>query len=183
MSVSSWSVSKALKISKPEAARRQLEAAVRLYVSDGDPCAIHTLAAAAYNVVRDLRRSRKKQRPLLVKEFAKQHFGRQSELAFNRAENYLKHADRDPEEFFELEPEQALLLIWDASRGLADLIGVWPKLLERFDSWYVITHPRIAGPHFLLMSAIFRKRKRIPDKRTFFRGFYGREDGRRTGRN
>jgi hypothetical protein len=41
---------KKLKISKLDAAKRQLEVAIRLYFYFGDPVAIHTLTAAAYNI-------------------------------------------------------------------------------------------------------------------------------------
>ena len=41
-------------INKLEAARRQLDAAIRLTFSNEDALAIHTLAAAAYRIVRDI---------------------------------------------------------------------------------------------------------------------------------
>ena len=43
-----------LRLTKLDAARRQLETAVRLYFHEGDPVSTHTLAAAAYNVLRAL---------------------------------------------------------------------------------------------------------------------------------
>jgi hypothetical protein len=45
---------KEFKVSKLDAAKRQLETAIRLYFSDGDPVSIHTLTAAAYNILRDV---------------------------------------------------------------------------------------------------------------------------------
>jgi hypothetical protein len=41
-----------LHISKLDAAKRQLEVAIRLYFAWGDPVAIHTLAAAAINLLK-----------------------------------------------------------------------------------------------------------------------------------
>jgi hypothetical protein len=43
-----------LTISKLDAAKRQLETVIRLYFSNGDPVAIHTLTGAAHTVVRDI---------------------------------------------------------------------------------------------------------------------------------
>ncbi len=43
-----------LEISKLDAAKRQLDTAIRLYFCDGDPVSIHTLAAASYNILRDV---------------------------------------------------------------------------------------------------------------------------------
>ena|SRR5436305_13488939 len=43
-----------LKISKLDAARRQLETAILLYFNEADPVSIHTLAAASHEILRDL---------------------------------------------------------------------------------------------------------------------------------
>jgi hypothetical protein len=44
-----------MKISKADAAQRQLDTAIELYFAESDPVAIHTLAAAAYELIRALR--------------------------------------------------------------------------------------------------------------------------------
>lgn len=49
-----------LHISKLDSARRQLETAVRLFFVDGDPVSVHTLAAAAGEVLADLARQEEK---------------------------------------------------------------------------------------------------------------------------
>jgi hypothetical protein len=43
-----------IKISKLEAARRQVETAIRIYFANGDPVSIHTLAAASLQILVDL---------------------------------------------------------------------------------------------------------------------------------
>ena len=43
-----------LKVNKPESARRQIDAAVRMLFNGGDAVACATLAGAAYRIVRDL---------------------------------------------------------------------------------------------------------------------------------
>ena len=45
---------KEFKVSKLDAAKWQLETAIRLYFSDSDPVSIHTVTAAAYNILRDV---------------------------------------------------------------------------------------------------------------------------------
>lgn len=45
-------------ITKTAAAKRQLDAAIRMYLSGEDELAIHTIAAAAYRVLRDLKEKR-----------------------------------------------------------------------------------------------------------------------------
>jgi len=39
-----------LKISKLDAAKRQLETAIRLYFNEADPVSVHTLAGAAHTI-------------------------------------------------------------------------------------------------------------------------------------
>jgi hypothetical protein len=46
-----------LHLSKLDAALRQLETAVTLYFHSSDPISIHTLTAAAYNVLQGIKRS------------------------------------------------------------------------------------------------------------------------------
>jgi hypothetical protein len=50
-------------INKLEAARRQLDAAIRLTFSNEDALAIHTLGAAAYRIVRDILHKRRQHAP------------------------------------------------------------------------------------------------------------------------
>jgi hypothetical protein len=46
-----------LRIYKIEAARRQLDSAIELWFLDKDEVSVHTLAAAAYQLVHDLKRN------------------------------------------------------------------------------------------------------------------------------
>ena len=57
-----------LIITKLEAARRQLESAIFLYFEEKDPVSIHTLTAAAYNILRDISAKRNLS-PMMVKGF------------------------------------------------------------------------------------------------------------------
>jgi hypothetical protein len=47
-------------VSKTDACKRQLDAAIRLFLADDDALAIHTLAAASYRIIRDLKEKRGK---------------------------------------------------------------------------------------------------------------------------
>src|SRR5438128_1514480 len=43
-----------IQVTKLDAVRRQLETAIILWFHDGDPVSIHTLAAAAYQIIYDI---------------------------------------------------------------------------------------------------------------------------------
>lgn len=87
------------KISKYEAAKRQLETAIDLFFEDGDALSAHTLAFAAFKVLLNLYLHR-----------GNDDFGKQVDKLiaegvgwqrFSETANFLKHADRDPDAFLE----------------------------------------------------------------------------------
>jgi hypothetical protein len=85
-----------VKLTKMEAARRQLRTAIELWLADGDPVSIQTLAAAARTVIDDLAKHRKHKR------FSQDEMARllsvttqQAHGLFTHAANYFKHANRD----------------------------------------------------------------------------------------
>jgi hypothetical protein len=78
-------------IDKLDAARRQIECAIRLVAAEEDELAIHTLVMAAYGILEDLSKGRPYYeigfKPWLTKIGLKR---------FRATANFLKHADRDP---------------------------------------------------------------------------------------
>lgn len=135
-----------ITVSKLDAARRQLETAVVLYFAERDPVSIHTLTAAAYNVLRDIGRARKTS-PMLIKEQAlawvqPEHVS-SIRKKINEAENFFKHADKDPEGEIEFSPEQTELLLFDACTQYRTLVGESLPLLMLFSTWFIIHHPDI----------------------------------------
>ena len=89
-----------MQASKLEAARRQLDTAIRLHFSDADVVSIHTLAATAYNIINDVSNKRGAA-AMLVKgtliDDARVEVREKLRSEFNKAENFFKHADRDPD--------------------------------------------------------------------------------------
>ncbi len=135
----------AIEITKLEAARRQLETAIRLYFSNGDQISIHTLAAASYNVIRDIVR-KKKLGAMIVKDLSVQHakpeFRKVVSKALNAAENFFKHADKDPEASFNFLPAQTEFLIFDAEVMYQKLTGRVSPLFLAFRGWFMMTHQK-----------------------------------------
>jgi hypothetical protein len=135
---------KSVRLTKLEAARRQLETAIKLYFACDDDVSIHTLAAAAYSVIRDINEHRGgepmlKDLHLLLEENLAHEFRRY----INRPENFLKHADKDPDGAGELEPRWTEVLIWEASRKYCEISGEQNKLLITFILWFVARQPEL----------------------------------------
>jgi hypothetical protein len=83
-----------MPISKIEAAQRQLDCAIRLYVADDDIVSVHTLSRAAFRLLYDIY-------PTLKDDDFCRDMGKLIEQLgwkdFNGAANFLKHANSDPE--------------------------------------------------------------------------------------
>jgi len=128
------------QVSKLDAARRQMETAIRLYFSEADPISIHTLTSAAYDLLSGINRARggspmlKEQVPTWVLPDAKDEVKR----ILNEAMNFFKHADRDHNGVLDFSVEPTELLLYDACQKYRGLTGESVPLLGVFEVWYVI---------------------------------------------
>lgn len=77
------------KITKLEAGRRQLDAAIRMWFKNEDMLAIHTVSRAAFRVLFDLTKEGD------VKKALDAHIKKVGPVRFNEETNFLKHADQD----------------------------------------------------------------------------------------
>ena len=132
-------------IGKVEAARRQMETAVTLYFNDKDVVSIHTLTAAAHNVLADLHRAKGKDALAstmreLFQTYVKEEHRKLVMDKFRGAENFFKHADHDPDAKLEFNADQSALMLWDAVAYYRVLTAELPPLLAAFNAWFMITH-------------------------------------------
>ena len=85
------------KINKPEAARRQIDAAIRMFFNGEDPIAIYTLTMAGLQVLRDLA---SKQSENIVNHAINEVWdSEEKKVVFQKMRdfaNFLKHAEKDP---------------------------------------------------------------------------------------
>jgi hypothetical protein len=88
-----------IKISKLEAARRQLDTAIRLYFSHADPVSIHTLAAAALDLLKNLDEQGPKTGTFYdhLETNVKPEYLKEANNIFRAPQNFFKHANTDPE--------------------------------------------------------------------------------------
>ena len=114
-----------IRISKIDAARRQLDSSIRLWFADDDPVTIHALAWAAYQIVQDINEKKgdtsisliELMRKIIKAEHIEESMGR-----FKEAMTFFKHANRDPHAILEFNPQQNDAIILFAIRGL-QLLG------------------------------------------------------------
>jgi hypothetical protein len=131
-----------LRISKLDAAKRQLEAAITLYFNSGDWVSIHALSGAAYMIIRDVNEHRCDE--LMLKDlwqYLDTPEAREFKKRSNWAENFLKHADRDPDGIYELDPEWTQAQMYEASAKFIQLTGEWAARM----TLYSLVRPRASA--------------------------------------
>jgi hypothetical protein len=182
----------AQRISKLAAARRQLETAIELWFLDKDPVSIHTLAAAAYQIVHDINDKRGKPGELLFDaNMIKPELRPVINKALREAMNFFKHADNDPEVIIEFQPGLNLGFLMYSMHGL-ELLGEPPSDYGYALSTWLALHQ----PELVMESFRTEIEKRAPiggfgdlrrmEKREFFKTFLlvrakARADGLITG--
>jgi hypothetical protein len=133
-----------IQVSKLDAAKRQLETAIRLYFSEGDPVSIHTLSAAAYNILRDLGKNVGSD-PMMIKQMFLAYVIPGKEKLFmskiNEAENFFKHADKDHRATLKFDTSLPEFFILDAIGQYNKLTGEDTPLLKLFRGWFIASHP------------------------------------------
>jgi hypothetical protein len=80
-------------ITKLEAARRQLDVAIRLYFAEDDPIAVHTLVGAPHILITDLSKAAQLE-SILDRHIVPKYRGK-FEGAIRSPQNFFKHSDRD----------------------------------------------------------------------------------------
>jgi len=106
-------------ITKLDAARRQMDAAIGLYFDEGDEVSIHTLVGAARLLIANLSSAAKQE--TILEKFIRPEKLLEFEKAIRAPQNFLKHADKDPDATLDLDPhatELLLLIEVEAYRGL-----------------------------------------------------------------
>jgi len=131
------------QVSKLDAARRQLDCAIALYFGEGDSVSIHTLVAAAYEVLRDLSARDKALRPMLKErslDFVRAEHHKAVLRKLSEAENFFKHANRDPDKTLEFSASQTESLLLDACDQHTHLTGTTTPAMQAMRLWYILHH-------------------------------------------
>jgi len=163
-------------VTKLEAARRQLETAALLYFNSRDAISMHTLVAAAYQILEDL--ATREGTKMLIEQSIVSSLGeeiaRELRPYIRRIQNYLKHADRSNEpDSLEYSPQLTELMLLDAYGKLTQLTGEQPRILLAFENWFFMNHLEMLD-RFPPQKQVMRQAKSMLghlDRITFLREF------------
>ena len=135
-------------ITKIEAAQRQLQQAILLFFERRDIVAVHTLACAALQVFADVGRTKGldsfiKNPPYIREEKKKEWIS-----VMHRAQNFFKHADKDPDETLMFHAAATPLFIYDAMMLQVQLVGDADSACKTFITWFRLSSPDllVEGP-------------------------------------
>lgn len=135
-----------MRLTKLEIAERQLGQAIRLFFDGGDDVSIHTLTAAAGDILDDLAKARG------VTTFIEEIFGRivpedhqQLRQAMRSPQNGFKHADRDADSMVEYDRHMTVLHLYQTCVTHQRLTDVHLPETLVFEVWLHMTYPESLG--------------------------------------
>jgi hypothetical protein len=135
------------RVTKLDVAYRQLDQAIQLFFERRDPVAVHSLAAAAHQVLTDLGDAKGLQNFIKGNPYIREEMRREWIRLMNEPYNFIKHADRDPDAIFEFRPAVTPVYILDALQLYQQLTGKLPHKLNVFLMWFNVSYPdTVSGP-------------------------------------
>jgi hypothetical protein len=133
-------------ITKMEAAHRQLCVAIRLWFEDGDEIAIHSLAAAAHQIIHDLNRRKKGPALLFDTDLIPKERRQPFVTAIKSASWFMKHADRGrtgAAKEYDFDPDWNLHLIMFSIFGIKYLGEEFTLEELAFERWHTLNNPQL----------------------------------------
>lgn len=140
------------KITKLEGAERLLKTSIHLFFDERDMLAIQALVAGAHEVLRTLL-AKKKQIGSFIKDndHIRPEYLREYLNHLNRTQNFLKHADKDPDGILDF--YEAATPFW-----ILDAIGMYVRLTGSmkhevffiFFGWFAQEYPKVLNEGPLL---------------------------------
>jgi hypothetical protein len=132
-----------LPVTKIDAAVGQLETAITLWFSDGDPVAVCTLLFAAYEILYVLSTDSRMEPALMDMDSVVPEFREAMKAEFRADPNFCKHAAKDPNEVRYLTVRNHPVIILDAIRLYKSLGLIDRPIFRTFQSWIWLSMPQI----------------------------------------
>ena len=130
-----------IRVSKLDAARRQLDGAVELWFADGDEVCVHTLAAAAHQIINDINQKKGGGELLFDSAKIKDEYRPEWLALLKKSVNFFKHANRDAEEVTEFAPLTSIMFMMFSMIGLQQIGESLNDTENAFLDWLAFHHP------------------------------------------
>ncbi len=160
------------RVTKLDAAKRQLDCALKLWFEDGDIVSIHTLVGAAYHIANDIHKKRGGKDILFNPDIVAEDYKEEFRKALRKDFMFFKHADRDADSDTMFPPFITLLFVFVAIETLRSIQnGKMTAMQMAFTFWVVVFAPDLISDND--MEALFDSRP--VEYQTFVRGLKKRE--------
>lgn len=130
-------------IEKLDAACRQLNTAISLWFSNGDPVPIHTLTCSAHQIVHDINQKQGGRDLVYDTLLIKEEYRREANKFLKQAYNFFKHADNDAYGTIEFKPYLTEFFMIFTSMGL-EILGCQPDpIRSAFNIYFFLRNPHL----------------------------------------
>lgn len=136
-------MNKAVKITKLDAAKRQLQTAVRLYFNDEDPISICTLTRAAHEIISVLNEKHGKSTMIMSDKLIVDKYKEEFRKIMNAPKNFFKHADKDPAGILDFNPEENEFFLLDGCENYEILTGEKVPHFIIYRNWFYAKYPEV----------------------------------------
>jgi hypothetical protein len=145
-----------IRLTRHQVARKELDVAITLLLTGGEPVAINLLAWAAVDVLRGLCEARGEVSFLaLFEDHIRPEYHREWRRTLKDHHNFLKHSSKDPERVVEdFRPEAATYPLVVASQDYEKLFETMTFPMHVFRAWFMARNPKIMKPR---MAALFEQ--------------------------
>lgn len=131
-----------IKLGKIDVACRQINTAITLWFTGGDPVSVHTLACSAYQIIHDINQQIGSRDLLYDSLVFKDEYRKEVVDQLKRSYNFFKHAEKDSTKTIEFNPASTDVFIMFTSLGL-ELLGVKPdEIRGAYTIYQMITNPK-----------------------------------------
>jgi hypothetical protein len=135
-----------IRLSKLDAARRQLDGAIELWFREADPIVVHAVISGAYQISQDLN-AKKGNKEATLAGWAELHIkpghAKEALQIMRKPRNFVKHADRDPDGILEFDHRATPYEILLTLHGLRALDGQTSDLQTAFVFWICVNKPNL----------------------------------------
>jgi hypothetical protein len=129
------SIENKIRLTKSEAARRQLRMAIKLWFMEEDPVSIHTLAQAAHEIIHTLFKRKGLEDLLFDSDLIKDEYRKDWSRRLKADANFFKHADKDPDTEREFDPRVNQYLLLFSIAGISRMKERLEDIEPKFGSW------------------------------------------------
>jgi hypothetical protein len=133
-----------IEVTKLDVARRQLETAIWLYFTGGDPVSIHTLAAAALESIRSSAKAKGVMNIRNMTDFVvKPKYRKMMHRKFKETENFFKHGGSDESQEYSFNPQETDGVLLDGCLTYEGLNRTQTPIMKAFSWWFILNNPSV----------------------------------------